>query len=357
MDFTETITKLTAPFSWKDIEWRLGRVLPGNDMMGTALPFVTNRAIQTRLDSIFGPFGWRNEYQQWRGASQLCGISIYVERENGKGEWVTKWDGAEDTHVEPIKGGLSDSMKRAAVQWGIGRYLYEVEWKKHPVRQAGTSSQNKPQYALDLRGGIPQLPDWALPENERGKPQGHYAQRAANPPEQPPAQQQAAPANRTAQPPAQPPKPANPPPAAQPPAAQPPAQPPKPTTPPAAPPAAGLPRPNDATGKPAAPPAQSSVFDKMGKPASETEQKYNVTREEWGAYPVKNKQGEWTVSTAPDNVLDFYGKVYSGRDSTIRRYALLEIEWRHEEAARIAAEAVKRQQDQYAENPDDEIPF
>mgnify|MGYP002508284444 CR=1 FL=1 len=29
--------------------------------------------------------------------------------------------------AEPIKGGLSDSMKRAAVQWGIGRVLYNME--------------------------------------------------------------------------------------------------------------------------------------------------------------------------------------------------------------------------------------
>ena len=42
------------------------------------------------------------------------------------GGFITKWDGAEDSDIEPVKGGLSDSMKRAAVQWGIGRYLYSM---------------------------------------------------------------------------------------------------------------------------------------------------------------------------------------------------------------------------------------
>ena len=46
--------------------------------------------------------------------AQLCGIAIFFE---GRG-FITKWDGAEDSDIEAVKGGLSDSMKRAAVQWG-----------------------------------------------------------------------------------------------------------------------------------------------------------------------------------------------------------------------------------------------
>ena len=56
--------------------------------------------------------------------AQLCGISIWDSEKEG---WVTKWDGADDTAIEPIKGGLSGAMKRAAVQWGIGQYLYDID--------------------------------------------------------------------------------------------------------------------------------------------------------------------------------------------------------------------------------------
>ena len=31
-----------------------------------------------------------------------------------------------NTEIEKVKGGLSNSMKRAGVQWGIGRYLYKL---------------------------------------------------------------------------------------------------------------------------------------------------------------------------------------------------------------------------------------
>ena len=127
---------LSAPFQSADIEWRISATNSAKTS-GLAVPYVTNRAIQTRLDSTVGIDGWHNDFVPWKGESaQLCGISIYFE---GKG-FITKWDGAEDSDIEPIKGGLSDSMKRAAVQWGIGRVLYKMTkplWVK--IEQKGNS--------------------------------------------------------------------------------------------------------------------------------------------------------------------------------------------------------------------------
>ena len=101
---------------------------------------MSNRAIQDRLDEVVGPENWYNDYKPWHGNgkkdAQICGISIYFE---GKG-FITKWDGAEDSDIEPIKGGLSDSMKRSAVQWGIERVLYKMTkplWVK--IEQKGNS--------------------------------------------------------------------------------------------------------------------------------------------------------------------------------------------------------------------------
>lgn len=88
---------------------------------------------------MVGPENWHNEYTPWHSAgkkdAQLCGISIFFE---GRG-WVTKYDGAEDTDIEPIKGGLSDSMKRSAVQWGIGRVLYNMDTVWVDIEKRGRS--------------------------------------------------------------------------------------------------------------------------------------------------------------------------------------------------------------------------
>ena len=68
---------LTLPFAPEDLEWRLQTTLE-DKMRGLAVPYVTNRAIQNRLDEVVGPDNWYNDYKPWHGAgkkeAQLCGI-------------------------------------------------------------------------------------------------------------------------------------------------------------------------------------------------------------------------------------------------------------------------------------------
>ena len=138
MNASELYRRLSEPFPSADVEWRITKV---HQRSGLAVPYITSRAIQTRLDNVVGPFCWRTRYIPWhqyipkpsRGenpeadrtpiASQLCGLSIYDEE---KREWIEKIDGAENTDFESIKGGISDSFKRAAVLWGIGRFRCQM---------------------------------------------------------------------------------------------------------------------------------------------------------------------------------------------------------------------------------------
>ena len=129
---------LAQPFAPEDLEWRLQQAYEDR-MRGMAVPYVTNRAIQNRLDEVCGPENWYNDFKPWhtngKKESQLCGIAIYFE---GRG-FITKWDGAEDSDIEPVKGGLSDSMKRAAYQWGIGRVLYSLDTVWVDIERKGKS--------------------------------------------------------------------------------------------------------------------------------------------------------------------------------------------------------------------------
>jgi len=131
--------ELALPFAPEDLEWRLQQAYE-DKMRGLAVPYVTNRAIQNRLDEVVGPDNWYNDFKPWHGAgkkeAQLCGIAIYFE---SRKEWITKWDGAEDSDIEPVKGGLSDSMKRCAVQWGIGRVLYSMDTVWVEIEKRGKS--------------------------------------------------------------------------------------------------------------------------------------------------------------------------------------------------------------------------
>lgn len=164
------LEKLKNPFEADDIEWRVQRSGVKNGAgWAMVLAYVTNRAIQDRLDEVCTPAHWRNEYKEAPGGEGgvMCGLSIEVAPD----KWVTKWDGAPRTDIEAVKGGLSDAMKRSAVQWGIGRYLYNLETKFVKVEPSGqhrimitdkTTGEKVSGYWTD-----PLLPKWALPEPEK----------------------------------------------------------------------------------------------------------------------------------------------------------------------------------------------
>ena len=67
-----------------------------------------------------GPFNWQRDHKELKG-NMYAGISIYDE---SRGIWVTKWDCGSESKTEAEKGEASDSFKRAAFNWGIGRELY-----------------------------------------------------------------------------------------------------------------------------------------------------------------------------------------------------------------------------------------
>lgn len=160
------LSRLDDPFAPGDIEWRIqqsGKTGQGR-VYAMVLAYVTNRAIMSRLDDVCGKGYWRNEYQPAPCGGVMCGISIKFD-----GEWITKWDAAENTQVEAVKGGMSGAMKRAAVQWGIGRYLYNLE---EGFAQTSLEKNNSWNRAKTKDGTLfwwspPTLPSWAIPSPQQ----------------------------------------------------------------------------------------------------------------------------------------------------------------------------------------------
>lgn len=112
--------KLKEEFPPAEIEWRVGST-NGDKTSGLALAYITSRHVMDRLDEVCGPDNWQSSYVETPKGRVLCTISIKID-----GDWVSKSDGAGDSDVEAEKGAISDSLKRAAVHWGIGRYLYDL---------------------------------------------------------------------------------------------------------------------------------------------------------------------------------------------------------------------------------------
>jgi hypothetical protein len=118
----ELFDELCRPFAAEEIDWRIGSVNK-EKTKGMALAYMDARAVMDRLDGVCGPDGWQCNYTPGVNGSIICNIGVRMLA----GEWIWKADGAGATDVEGEKGMLSDALKRAAVRWGVGRYLYEMK--------------------------------------------------------------------------------------------------------------------------------------------------------------------------------------------------------------------------------------
>lgn len=114
------IADLAAPFPPHAVHWRAQNVTRDGDK-ALALAYIDARDVMDRLDEVCGPANWQTYYDETPTGRVICKLSIRIDD-----EWICKSDGAGSTAVEGEKGGISDALKRAAVAWGVGRYLYDL---------------------------------------------------------------------------------------------------------------------------------------------------------------------------------------------------------------------------------------
>lgn len=137
------IDGLKAPFPPDRVSWRVGST-NADKTQGMALAYIDSRDVQDRLDEVCGVENWQCRYPH-ADKKTVCEIGIVI---NGACVW--KADGAGDSDVEAEKGALSDAFKRAAVKWGVGRYLYDIESPWVKIVQKGRS------YVID-KSELPRL--------------------------------------------------------------------------------------------------------------------------------------------------------------------------------------------------------
>jgi hypothetical protein len=115
---------LGKPFPRNRISWRAQTVSQKADgATALALAYIDARDVADRLDEVVGPENWQCRYAfSPDGKKTLCEIGIRCGD-----TWIWKADGAGDSDIEAEKGALSDAFKRAAVKWGIARYLYDLK--------------------------------------------------------------------------------------------------------------------------------------------------------------------------------------------------------------------------------------
>lgn len=148
-EVTQQIEKsLAEPFELAEIKWKPQAV---NGNRALAIAYVDARVIQDRLDQVCGVSGWQDSYEFLPDGSCICRLQIRLG-----GEWIMKMDvggqSEQQDEGDRRKAALSDALKRAAVKFGVGRYLYRL-----PSQWVDYDPQKK-RFAR-----TPTLPDAALP--------------------------------------------------------------------------------------------------------------------------------------------------------------------------------------------------
>lgn len=159
---TEIQSKLMMPFRSHEIAFRVGREFGDN---ASVLAYITARGIMNRLDAVLGVTGWWDEYEIV-DKGVICKLTCCID-----GQPITKIDAAPFTNIESLKGGFSDALKRAAVKFGVGRYLYDLPemWvdllPKRPEKGKNYIHSHKNKSGKYVYWVDPVMPKWALPDS------------------------------------------------------------------------------------------------------------------------------------------------------------------------------------------------
>ena len=148
-------SKLKEPFNkihFRPKTFNNGKVL--------LLAYVDARDVMKRLDDVVEVENWQCDYKQIKN-NLYCGIKI---------KDVIKWDCGTESNTEAEKGESSDAFKRAAVKWGVGRYLYYLPNIWVEIKQTGMNYINiKDRQGTWHKGYYdnPILPEWAYPKKTK----------------------------------------------------------------------------------------------------------------------------------------------------------------------------------------------
>src|SRR5512138_2512382 len=126
----EILAELRRPFPASKISFKV-QTKPNEKGNSLVVAYIDARDVMERLDDVVGP-DWSDRYEKAGTAKGLvCYLTVCG---------VTRADVGDDNNEnEPVKSAYSDAFKRAAVKFGIGRFLYDLPKMWAKAKPAGKS--------------------------------------------------------------------------------------------------------------------------------------------------------------------------------------------------------------------------
>lgn len=139
-------------FEPTEIKWKPQTV---RENRALALCYVDARVIMDRLDEVVGVGNWMDHYERLDNDTVKCTLKVRIGD-----TWIEKEDvggvSEQPDEGDRTKAAFSDALKRAAVKFGIGRYLYRM-----PQQWVDFDPKTK------RFVNTPTLPNWAIPKDHR----------------------------------------------------------------------------------------------------------------------------------------------------------------------------------------------
>ena len=163
----EIINQLRAPFNADRIEWRVGSCGEKQDgsIWARCLAYIDNRAAMERLDEVFGMNWSHSEAFHQVGGQAVCVVTISIGNHPYGDSFLSRTVTGSccveaNGDIDPFKSAASGAMKRAVVNLGIGRYLYDLP-EGWAVIDANGKYDGKTKQGNRFRWNPPVLPEWA----------------------------------------------------------------------------------------------------------------------------------------------------------------------------------------------------
>lgn len=140
LDLVKPVLSKVIPYQWRVQSFNK------SNTKATCVAYIDARQAMDLLDEAL-PLGWQRDYKTVKD-SIYCGVGVNMP--DGSTQW--RWDVGTEGNFEAEKSQSSDAFKRSCVNWGIGRFLYDLEIMTVAAASSEYMGKTYP-YVVDAQGG------------------------------------------------------------------------------------------------------------------------------------------------------------------------------------------------------------
>lgn len=149
------LAQLKNPFPINLLHYRVGATTKKKDK---AIPlfYITSRDVDKRFDEVLGAENWQKTTEIISNQNGVVAEKTTISIKTPSGEWISRDGVGEPSQIAGACGAESQSYKRAAAHFGVGRYLYFISIEWQPIDEFK-------HFTSDVRN---LLPEWAKPDTK-----------------------------------------------------------------------------------------------------------------------------------------------------------------------------------------------